>query len=202
MYFYRLVKIGPRKSRRPIRSGWGNRIRTYEMTESESVALPLGDTPMNIKIVEPVYKPSSVLCGYLSRSDVSDGFKRYFNETYLRATLYKFPNLASNGVYIAVCVTAGTVSSYLAFSTLQTKFAVLFCCTFLKVAFTGISPAFCSVMLGLSSLTVKTAPATAWLTQLLHYNTLFLICHLILPFFINNIKTVMSAGLTPLILEA
>ena len=26
--------------------GWGGRIRTYEMSESESDALPLGDTPM------------------------------------------------------------------------------------------------------------------------------------------------------------
>ena len=27
-------------------SGWGGRIRTYAMLESESNALPLGDTPM------------------------------------------------------------------------------------------------------------------------------------------------------------
>ncbi len=27
-------------------TGWGGRIRTFGMTESESVALPLGDTPM------------------------------------------------------------------------------------------------------------------------------------------------------------
>ena len=26
--------------------GWGRRIRTFGMTESESVALPLGDTPI------------------------------------------------------------------------------------------------------------------------------------------------------------
>ena len=26
--------------------GWGSRIRTYEMSESESDALPLGDTPI------------------------------------------------------------------------------------------------------------------------------------------------------------
>ena len=26
--------------------GWGGRIRTFGMTESESVALPLGDTPI------------------------------------------------------------------------------------------------------------------------------------------------------------
>ena len=29
--------------------GWGGRIRTFGMTESESVALPLGDTPMFVR---------------------------------------------------------------------------------------------------------------------------------------------------------
>ena len=33
--------------RSPFRRGWGERIRTFAMTESESVALPLGDTPVN-----------------------------------------------------------------------------------------------------------------------------------------------------------
>ena len=28
-------------------NGWGARIRTYEMSESESDALPLGDTPIS-----------------------------------------------------------------------------------------------------------------------------------------------------------
>ena len=55
----------------------------------------------------------------------------------------RFVNLASGGVYIASRVTEGAVSSYLAFSTLPIQ-AVIFCCTFLKVAFTGISPAPCS----------------------------------------------------------
>ena len=57
----------------------------------------------------------------------------------------KLVNLASGGVYIAPCVTVGAVGSYPAFSTLPQKIgAVIFCCTFLKVAFTGISPAPCS----------------------------------------------------------
>ena len=34
--------------------GWGSRIRTYEMSESESDALPLGDTPICIKIIAPL----------------------------------------------------------------------------------------------------------------------------------------------------
>ena len=42
--------------------------------------------------------------------------------------------------------------------------AVYFCCTFLKVAFTGSYPAPCPVELGLSSLT-HSAPATAQLAQ-------------------------------------
>ena len=31
-------------------SGWGGRIRTYEMSESESDALPLGDTPLYVNL--------------------------------------------------------------------------------------------------------------------------------------------------------
>ena len=31
--------------------GWGGRIRTYAMLESESNALPLGDTPSRLKIM-------------------------------------------------------------------------------------------------------------------------------------------------------
>ena len=34
-----------------ITFGWGSRIRTYEMLESESNALPLGDTPLILKKV-------------------------------------------------------------------------------------------------------------------------------------------------------
>ena len=56
----------------------------------------------------------------------------------------EFVNLASGGVYIAPHVTVRAVGSYPAFSTLPQKGAVIFCCTFLKVAFTGISPAPCS----------------------------------------------------------
>ena len=32
-----------------VTCGWGGRIRTFGMTESESVALPLGDTPMFVR---------------------------------------------------------------------------------------------------------------------------------------------------------
>ena len=32
--------------RKPSQASWASRIRTYEMTESESVALPLGYSPM------------------------------------------------------------------------------------------------------------------------------------------------------------
>ena len=47
--------------------------------------------------------------------------------------------------------------------------AVYFCCTFLKVAFTGSYPAPCPVELGLSSLTDFSAPATAQLAQMVLY---------------------------------
>ena len=33
----------------PAPNGWGGRIRTYAMLESESNALPLGDTPSHLK---------------------------------------------------------------------------------------------------------------------------------------------------------
>ena len=82
--------------------------------------------------------------GHLSRSIVSYTLKRYFIKPLRWNSLYKrLVNLASGGVYIASRVTEGAVSSYLAFSTLPNS-AVIFCCTFLKVTFTGISPAPCS----------------------------------------------------------
>ena len=37
----------PRTIRSPRRRGWGKRIRTFGMPESESGALPLGDTPIS-----------------------------------------------------------------------------------------------------------------------------------------------------------
>ena len=50
-------------------------------------------------------------------------------------------------------ITQPAVSSYLAFSPLPRIWAVIFCCTFLRVASTGISPAPCPAMPGLSSYT-------------------------------------------------
>ena len=48
-------------------------------------------------------------------------------------------------------VTMGPVSSYLAFSSLPVKPAVIFCCTFLRVTSTGRYPTPCPVKPGLSS---------------------------------------------------
>ena len=51
--------------------------------------------------------------------------------------VWQTPNLAAGGVYMAYRVTAVSVSSYLAFPSLQSRnSAVYFCCTFLEVAFT------------------------------------------------------------------
>jgi len=52
-------------------------------------------------------------------------------------------------------VTVPSVSSYLAFPSLPQNAAVYFCCTFLKVAFTGRYPASCPAMPGLSSSYLK-----------------------------------------------
>jgi len=49
--------------------------------------------------------------------------------------------VAPDGVYTACYVTVAAVSSYLAFSSLPAKPAVIFCCTFLEVTFTGCYPA-------------------------------------------------------------
>ncbi len=56
---------------------------------------------------------------------------------------------------MAQSVTAMSVGSYPAFPPLLAKPAVYFCCTFLRVASTGISPASCPVKLGLSSSTIN-----------------------------------------------
>lgn len=36
-------------------NGWGKRIRTFEMSESESDALPLGDTPKYLETSNTYY---------------------------------------------------------------------------------------------------------------------------------------------------
>ena len=77
--------------------------------------------------------------------------------------------LASGGVYMAPVVTNRSVSSYLAFSTLPIR-AVIFCCTFLEVTFTGRYPAPCSVKLGLSSLNGCTVPRSHTTDLPCHYS--------------------------------
>ena len=71
--------------------------------------------------------------------------------------IWQTPNLAAGGVYMAYRVTAISVSSYLAFPSLQGESpAVYFCCTFLEVAFTWRYQAPCPVLLGLSSWSRRT----------------------------------------------
>ena len=68
-----------------------------------------------------------------------------------RATVSSLFGLASDGVYTALSVTREAVSSYLAFSPLPAKQAVIFCCTGLGVTSTGRYPASCPLKPGLSS---------------------------------------------------
>ena len=70
---------------------------------------------------------------------------------------------------MAQSVTAMSVGSYPAFPPLPAKQAVYFCCTFLRVASTGISPAPCPKKLGLSS-SVKITAATVRTTQCAFYH--------------------------------
>ena len=53
--FFPHIKIFIRQKEKVLKNqyffGWGERIRTFGMTESESVALPLGDTPLLGKLV-------------------------------------------------------------------------------------------------------------------------------------------------------
>lgn len=84
-------------------------------------------------------------------------------------------NLTPGGVYMChFCYqTCGELLPPLSILTLSKDKAVYFCCTFLKVTFTGISPALCPVVLGLSSLGYPTA--TVWLSPC-QYNTFFIFC--------------------------
>jgi len=76
---------------------------------------------------------------------------------YDEQSYYTHYGVASSGVYMAQYVTILSVSSYLTISPLPQQvrltMAVYFCCTFLKVAFTGSYPAPCSMKPGLSSYT-------------------------------------------------
>lgn len=68
-------------------------------------------------MLETIYKPSSVLRGYLSRFVVANKFKRHSTNAPVKAPLVR-SYLASSGVYTASPVTEGAVSSCLAFSSL------------------------------------------------------------------------------------
>ena len=102
-------------------------------------------------LIKQIYKRSSVFDNHLSRLIVTNMLKR---PTYrrVRATLYQpYFGLAPGGVYTAFPVTWETVSSYLAFSSLPLKVAVIFCCTFLRITPTRRYLAPCSMELRLSS---------------------------------------------------
>ena len=100
-------------------------------------------------------KPGSVCDDHLSRRNISKTFKP---SPKARGPRYAFPRRCSGWGLQGRCVSVAPVSSYLAFSSLPHSGGFLFCCTFLKVAFTGNCPAPCPVEPGLSSCTDAFAP--------------------------------------------
>ena len=96
-------------------------------------------------------KPGSVCDDHLSRRNISNTFKP---SPKARGPRYAFPRRCSGWGLQGRYVSTPPVSSYLAFSSLPLWGGFLFCCTFLKVAFTGNCPAPCPVEPGLSSCAV------------------------------------------------
>ena len=95
------------------------------------------------------YKPGYVIDDHLSRSNVTIRLKRPTRDR--RATLCLMFGLASNGVYICPACYHPGGSLLHCLSTLTTKVAVYFCCTFLGVPSTRHYLASCSMKPGLSS---------------------------------------------------
>ena len=96
-------------------------------------------------------KPGSVCDDHLSRRNISKTFKP---SPKARGPRYAFPRRCSGWGLQGRYVSTSPVSSYLAFSSLPFWGGFLFCCTFLKVAFTGNCPASCPLEPGLSSCAV------------------------------------------------
>ncbi len=71
------------------------------------------------KISEFDRKPSSVVCGHLSRRIVADALKRYSRHAPGGRPIWRMPNLAPDGVCTARRVAAAPVSSCLPFPSLQ-----------------------------------------------------------------------------------
>ena len=97
-----------------------------------------------IKNFKSVCKPSSVVYGHLSTNNVSVIPQRYLLNHFRRSNdMKRFVNLATGGVYS--CPSRYRKGGVLLprLFTLTENSAVVFCCTFLKVTFTGISPAPC-----------------------------------------------------------
>ena len=94
-------------------------------------------------------------------SRVLSGMIIYLDSTLLHCSSHQGSGRANHcsaavllrmGFTQTACVTTDPVSSYLTFSPLHSLgHAVIFCCTFLKVTFTGDYPASCPVKPGLSS---------------------------------------------------
>ena len=111
----------------------------------------------------------------LSPISFSDIFKEP-NEQ-LQTVLF---NLASGGVYRDTCCyqQIGELLPRLSTFNYKKLIVVYFCCTILKVAFTGISPAPCSMKLGLSSpqtITLGLRPS-GYLTTVNHFIFFIKLC--------------------------
>ncbi len=93
-----------------------------------------------------------------------------------RAALASLVGVAPDGVYTARYVTIPAVSSYLAFSSLP-LWAVIFCCTFLKVSLTGRYPA--SLLCGARTFLVRCLSTLLYATiqfTILYYTHFLYFC--------------------------
>ncbi len=113
---------------------------------------------------------------HLSTPAVSDRLKPPLSEN-IGQIYISFTRCCIEWGLHARLVSQSAVSFYLTFSPLPKKFsAVLFCCTFLRVASTGNCPALCPAMPGLSSYTAfRLASAAIRITHIL--KTLLHFCY-------------------------
>ena len=72
---YQSFGLDKKRTKHPLRSffGWGAGIRTPEMSESESDALPLGDTPI-FRTKDIIAKLAMFVKGFLKKSFVERNF--------------------------------------------------------------------------------------------------------------------------------
>ena len=119
-------------------------------------------------LIKQIYKRSSVFDNHLSRLIVTNKLERPTYRRMRATSLMPYLGLAPGGVYTARLVTQSTVSSYLAFSSLPHKVAVIFCCTFLRITPTRCYLAPCSMELRLSSRSLRCPRLSGLLNRILY----------------------------------